>query len=134
MESAEKLGENAAIILGAAFLFTKQPLAPSRDQTRPRLSHKGERQPWPLSPGAEPFAAYFTAGIARHHASIFRLSDLPSEAKRIDNQCERRGNLSTAGIVEVVSGERRAPIRKHAEKLTTGNIRLHMALGEVGQA
>ena len=49
-------------------------------------------------------------------------------------QRERRRRLPAAGIVEVISGKRRTPVRQHSDKLAARQVGLNLTFGQVGQA
>lgn len=64
---------------------------------------------------------------------IMPLISLPLVAQRLHKQGEGGRMLSSARIVEMISGERRAPIFEHADETPFGNVACDLALEHVCQ-
>src|SRR6478735_210490 len=58
----------------------------------------------------------------------------PSIAQRVDDQRERRRELPSARVVEVITGEWRTPVLEHALQASRFDMRLHHAFGHIGDA
>ena len=54
--------------------------------------------------------------------------------QRVDDKVKRRGGLTPARIVEVVSREWQAPIRQHPLETALADVRLRHAFGDVSEA
>src|SRR5687767_1531289 len=54
--------------------------------------------------------------------------------QRIDDEAERRGGLTAARIIKVISRKRQAPVRQHAFEAPFSKVRLRQAFWDVGEA
>src|SRR4051812_36017984 len=57
-----------------------------------------------------------------------------SVPQRFDQQGESGCRVAAARVVEVVAREGRAPVGQHPDESPVGDVRLHLVLGQVGQA
>ena len=57
-----------------------------------------------------------------------------SHLQRLNQRPQRRGNLPSAGIVEIKTGKRRAPIVQHPQQPSVGEIRRGVTVSGVGEA
>src|SRR3954462_5543884 len=80
------------------------------------------------SSDAQPFQRRFVTAV---NSQADR--QLTPITQRIDQQGKSRRRLTTAWIVEVITGKRRAPVLKHALQATLSEMRLRHILGNIGQ-
>jgi transposase InsO family protein len=110
--------------------ISRSPL-PERTSPLGRSIKQRERRGWARSSRAA--GRWRVSGL-----SVFRWqgsrtdSSLSAVAQRLDQSRESRRLLTSTGIVEVVAGKRRRPVRQHPDQFTGIHMGLRHVLGREG--
>lgn len=120
--------------LSPALLFPGEELAtrwdrhgstPTRHSSRTRRGCSAAIRLWPISDPRDPAA---TPAYVRFRPKA------DSNVQRIDHQPKCRRRLSPTGVVQVVSGERRAPTRQYPNQFTRVDVWRELVFGKEGDA